>query len=44
MELLASGRLRLRPLVKVYPLTEAARAFADLDAMRRGLFKVVLAP
>lgn len=44
MELLASGRLRLRPLVKVYPLAEAGRAFADLDAMRRGLFKVVLAP
>ena len=44
MELLASGRLRLRPLVKVYPLAEAARAFADLDTMRRGLFKAVLAP
>ncbi len=44
MDLLAVGRLRLRPLVKVYPLEEAARAFADLDTMRPGLFKAVLAP
>ena len=44
MELLASGRLKVQPLVKVYPLQQAPQAFADLDAMRRGLFKAVLAP
>ncbi len=44
MALLAAGRLKLQPLVKVYPLAEAGQAFADLEAMRRGLFKAVLAP
>jgi len=44
MELLASGRLKLQPLVKPYPLEQAGQAFADLDAMRRGLFKAVLTP
>jgi len=44
MDLLASGRLTLDPLVTDYPLADANRAFADLVGRKPGLFKANLVP
>lgn len=44
VDLLAAGRVTAKPLVTAYPLAQAERAFQDLHAMKKGLFKAVLVP
>ncbi len=44
MRLVASGRLRMDPLVSDYPFSEVGAAFRDLVARKEGLFKAVLVP
>ncbi len=44
MRLVASGRLRMEPLVTDYAFADVAAAFRDLAARKEGLFKAVLVP
>jgi len=44
LALMATGRLKIAPLVTSYPLSEAQRAFEDLASRKEGLFKAVLVP
>ena len=44
MRLLASGRLKVEPLVTRYPISEIQTAFDHLVARRKGLFKAVITP
>ena len=42
LDLVATGRLDITPLVTAYPLHQVQRAFDDLVQRKEGLFKAVL--